>query len=212
MTTPTDPKPPETTSTSLIVRVKNHDEEAWRRLVDLYSRLVLYWCRSQNVPTQDRRDILQDVFRAAFASIDRFSKSKPGDTFRGWLRSVTRSRIADYYKQQARTGFVQTEQMLDTLAARLPAELEEKEESILVRRARRMVLTKCDEKTRQAVEMLMQGLTSTEVGRELGMKPVAVRAAKRRVKAMLKEFEGLFHLAGTPAENEKGDGDSFEET
>lgn len=198
MTSPNAPNQPGTTSTSLIVRVKQHDEAAWRRLVDLYSRLVLYWCRSQNVPTQDRRDILQDVFRTAFASIDTFSKSKPGSTFRGWLRTVTRSRIADYYKKQARLGFVQNEQMLDTLVARLPADLEEKEESILVRRAREMVLKKCDEKTHRAIELLLQGLTSTEAGHELGMKPGAVRAAKRRVKEMLKEFDGLINEDGDP--------------
>lgn len=194
--------------------MKQKDEAAWARLVELYSRLVLYWCRQADVPTQDRRDILQDVFRAAFASIDTFSKSEPGDSFRAWLRSVTRSRIMDYYRARKRIDVVPAEPLLETLAKQPESDAEEKEEDILTRQARRMILKKLDETTRLAIELLTQGLTSREVGEKLGMKPGTVRQAKRRVKQMLKEFEGLFHLAGTPAQNgEKNEtGDSFEET
>lgn len=196
---------PSSTSTSLILRVKQRDEAAWKRLVELYSRLVLYWCRQADVPSQDRRDILQDVFRAAFASIDTFSKTKKGDSFRGWLRSVTRTRIADYFRNNAKLPTTTKQELLETLEARPETIEEQKENDLLTRQAWKMVLKRTDEKTRKIVELLMDGLNSTEVGERLGMKPGTVRAAKRRVKAMLKEFDGLI-----PQENE--DGDSQDET
>jgi len=53
------------TSRSLLVRVRNDEEEAWIRLVDLYSPLVCYWCRQNGLAEQDLPDVAQEVFQAS---------------------------------------------------------------------------------------------------------------------------------------------------
>jgi DNA-directed RNA polymerase specialized sigma24 family protein len=52
------------TSSGLLQRVRENDQDGWRRLVRLYGQLVLYWCRRANVPRDDRADVFQEVFRA----------------------------------------------------------------------------------------------------------------------------------------------------
>jgi RNA polymerase sigma-70 factor (ECF subfamily) len=70
--------------------------------VVLYGPLVRHWCRRGGVATQDLDDVAQDVFVRAFASLDTFYHGRPSDTFRGWLRTITRHRIVDHYRRERR--------------------------------------------------------------------------------------------------------------
>jgi len=47
------------TSSSLLARVKSCDQEAWRRLVQLYSPLVDFWIRRTKLQPADARDVFQ---------------------------------------------------------------------------------------------------------------------------------------------------------
>jgi DNA-directed RNA polymerase specialized sigma24 family protein len=40
----------------------------------------------------DAEDVSQEVFVAAAAGLDTFRRDRPGDTFRGWLRGITRNK------------------------------------------------------------------------------------------------------------------------
>ncbi|MGO9110952.1 MAG: RNA polymerase sigma factor [Thermoguttaceae bacterium] len=84
------------TSSSLLDRVKANDQDAWRRLVKLYSPLVLFWCRRAGIPTDDRADVFQDVFRAVTRHIGNFQRERSG-SFRAWLRSIVSSKVADHF-------------------------------------------------------------------------------------------------------------------
>ena len=52
------------TSSSLLVRVKARDQEAWGRLVRLYGPLVAFWIRRAGLQDADARDVFQEVFAA----------------------------------------------------------------------------------------------------------------------------------------------------
>ena len=129
------------TSSSLLDRVKVRDEAAWRRLVSVYGQLVLYWCRCAGIRREDRVDVCQEVFRAVAANIDGFRHDQPGDTFRGWLRTITRNKVADHFRRQNRQpaapgGSVARERLLaipdgDASSA---AETGNQEKAILVNR------------------------------------------------------------------------------
>jgi RNA polymerase sigma-70 factor (ECF subfamily) len=53
---------------SLLERVREHDEQAWRRLVDLFSPLIYDWCRGQGLQAADAADVMQEVFRSVAAN------------------------------------------------------------------------------------------------------------------------------------------------
>src|SRR5262249_40962698 len=84
----TTPVHSQLTSLSLLERVRAHDPEAWHRLVGLFRPLVLSWCALARISPTDAEDITQEVFAAAAAALNHFHRDQPGDTFRGWLRSI----------------------------------------------------------------------------------------------------------------------------
>src|SRR5262245_52594149 len=78
------------TSLTLIERAKVRDEDAWQRLVRLYTPFLRHWCRRWGVDDSDFDDILQDVFRAVLTSLGEFRRDRQGDSFRAWLRGIAR--------------------------------------------------------------------------------------------------------------------------
>jgi RNA polymerase sigma-70 factor (ECF subfamily) len=89
------------TSLSLLERARSNDPDAWRRLVRLFAPLVSYWCRRAGLDEHDAADVAQEVFRSVAASLPRFRRDHPGDSFRGWLWGVTRNRLRDHYRKVA---------------------------------------------------------------------------------------------------------------
>ena len=86
-------------STSLLGRVKAGEGEAWRRLVELYAPLLYEWCRRRGLQAEDAADVAQEVFAAVARNIESFRRDRPGDSFRGWLWTITRSKIRDHFRR-----------------------------------------------------------------------------------------------------------------
>lgn len=84
----------------MLSQVKAGDSESWDRLVDLYGRLVYWWCRSKGVDEQGASDIGQEVFLSVYKHIANFERVQARDSFRGWLRKITNSKVADYYRER----------------------------------------------------------------------------------------------------------------
>ena len=90
------------TSQTLLERVRSNDQQAWQRLVQLYTPLVAYWCRCWGVRGHDADDVLQDVFGALASSVAGFQADRAGTTFRGWLRGITRNKLLEYLRRRGR--------------------------------------------------------------------------------------------------------------
>jgi RNA polymerase sigma factor (sigma-70 family) len=88
------------TSRSLLAEAKLADPAAWERLAKLYAPLVAFWCRRWGVADQDIVDVLQDVFSAVASHLSGFRKERAGDTFRGWLLTITRNKTRDYFRRR----------------------------------------------------------------------------------------------------------------
>lgn len=189
------------TSSSLLERVRARDEQAWQRLVQLYAPLVLYWCRLAGLPREDRADVAQEVFRAVARHIGKFHRDCPGDSFRGWLHTVTRSKLADFAERrhhcpEAPGGSTAQAALLAIPDARSAPSAEQSaigERALMVHGALEVIQAEFEERTWRAFwRTAVDGLTSQAVADELGMTAVAVRMAKSRVLARLRaELEGL---------------------
>src|SRR5262249_1911179 len=97
-----EPRSSHATSRSLLERVKAAGAAAWERLVALYAPLVFHWCRRWNLREPDIADILQDVFQAVVMHVGAFRKERDGDSFRGWLRRITQTKVLDHWRRVAR--------------------------------------------------------------------------------------------------------------
>jgi RNA polymerase sigma-70 factor (ECF subfamily) len=210
------PDPDDSTSLSLLERVSNADECAWDRLVKLYGPLAHHWCRRAGLPPDEAADVLQDVFSTVFQKIKTFRHDGPSSSFRAWLRAVTRSKVIDHFRKDARrprarggsTAWHNIEQipaMLDTSEGRslsesrssLEVEDAESERMLLFRRGLKLIQQHFTEPCWQAFwRTTVDERAAAEVGAELGMSAEAVRQAKRRVlRRFRREYADLLELS-----------------
>jgi len=166
-------------------------------MVELYTPLVQHWCARGGVRGADAEDVLQEVFQAAARGLSSFRREKAGDTFRGWLRGITRNLVLLHFRRagrqpRARGGsdaFVQLQEVAD--AAALPDEDPEPEISALYRRALELVRAEFEERTWNAFWLtVVESRAPDEIAVGLGVTPAAVRKAKSRVLRRLKEEVG----------------------
>jgi RNA polymerase sigma-70 factor (ECF subfamily) len=186
------------TSPSLLLRVQDNDQAAWTRLVNLYAPLVYHWCRRAQLNADDTADVFQETFRAVARAIGAFRRERAGDTFRGWLRTVTQSRIRDHFRRaQREPGAVGgTDAQLRLNAAPDPISLEhdETEQQIVhqvLHRTLESIRAEFEPRTWNAFwQVQIDGRTTGEVGAALGMTAAAVRKARLRVLARLRQELG----------------------
>lgn len=88
-------------SSSLIRRVKVRDPVAWQRLSSMFGPVVYGWGRQSGLQASDAADVMQEVFRSVSISIEAFERKNAGDSFRGWLWTITRNKIRDHFRLQA---------------------------------------------------------------------------------------------------------------
>ena len=188
----------QSTSVSLIARLQKHDEQAWHRFADVYGPLVYYWCRRAGLSAEDATDVAQEAFRSVAAGIGSFRKERPGDTFRGWLHTITQNKIRDHFRAGARraeaTGGTDAQQFLLQVPGDVAPDFDSGEAAALrslLDRALDLVRGDFSEQTWQAFSLaVFQGRDTAEVAAELGISPNAVRKAKARVLQRLREELG----------------------
>jgi RNA polymerase sigma-70 factor (ECF subfamily) len=185
------------TSLSLLERVRANDPTAWERLVALYRPLIEFWCSRGGVDRSDSEDVAQEVLAGAAAGIATFRRDRPGDTFRGWLRGITRNLVRTYFRRNqdrvhAEGGSDALAQMLeipDPLAG--PAEGEDTEVGRLYQRALEQVRCEFEERTWQAFWLtVVEGRSPAALAAELGTSEMNIRQAKSRVLRRLKQEVG----------------------
>jgi RNA polymerase sigma-70 factor (ECF subfamily) len=183
------------TSSSLLKRVQELDPEAWQRLARIYGPLVYRWARKAGLQDADASDVGQEVFQTVAVRIGSFQHGRPGDTFRGWLRIITRNKLGDYFRRRvdepaAQGGSTASRQLgsvPDLLCDDLPDADEWDTGTGLVHRALRIVRTDFEEKTWQAFwRAAVEGQRADNIAEDLGMTAKAVRQAKYRVLRRLR--------------------------
>ena len=71
---------------ALIARALEHDEDAWRMLVERYTSYVYTIAlRGFGIPAEDAREVVQDCFLKLFAGLSSYRGTGP---FRAWFRQI----------------------------------------------------------------------------------------------------------------------------
>jgi RNA polymerase sigma-70 factor (ECF subfamily) len=187
----------DSTSPSLLVRAQGNQPGAWEQLVELYAPLVYHWCRRGGLGPDDSADVFQEVFRAVAEHLGAFRRDRAGDTFRGWLRTITRNKVRDHYRRRqdqplalgGTDAQMHLQSLPDPLADEGPAEADLVAQQL--HKALESIRPGLEERTWRAFWLVqMEGRGTDEVGAELGMTPAAVRKAKFRVLRRLREELG----------------------
>jgi RNA polymerase sigma-70 factor (ECF subfamily) len=183
------------TSPTLLERVRGRDEAAWRNLLRLYAPLVDCWCGHWGVRGADVDDIRQEVFQAVAAGLDSFRRERSGDTFRGWLRVITRNKLIDYsrrrQKQPEAQGGTEAHRQFQQLAEQDLPEDSQEDLGRLYHRALELVRGEFEARTWEAFwRAAVEGQSPALIAADLGVTPAAVRKAKSRVLFRLRQEVG----------------------
>jgi RNA polymerase sigma-70 factor (ECF subfamily) len=185
------------TSLTLLQRAQDNDPKAWEQVVRVYTPLVYRWCARSGVRGADADDLVQEVFQAAWASRENFHRERPGDTFRGWLRGVTRNTVLMHFRRSGRhpqaSGGTEAQALLHLVTdpqADLPED-DPVEVQGLYQRAVELVRGEFEDRTWQMFWLtVIEERTPDDVAARFGVTSAAVRKAKSRILHRLKEEIG----------------------
>lgn len=188
-------RPQDSTSVSLIERLKLGDADSWQRLVFLYTPLVRWWCQRQGLHREDAKDVAQEVFRTTHQK----AAGLYAGGFRSWLWKTTANKIRDLRRRERgkahAAGGSDAQELLENLPADSSGDSvvpdKASELALLVRRAMELVQPEFEPRTWQAAwRVVVDQQRPKDVAVELGMSVGAVRTAKSRVLARLRQELG----------------------
>lgn len=199
------------TSSTLIRNAQAQNPDAWRDLVQLYSRRIYRWCRRAGLQPADSGNVVQEVLRSVARKIPDFRHDQTGHSFRGWLRRITTNKITDHFRQ---TGKQPVQPSGGTDAHRRLMELPSMdffEPSWATSQSNSQVPRLDAEKLRQVKERISQrdwkmfwrvvvdGQSAVDVGAEFEVTANTVRIVKMRVLRKLRDaFQAELSQSPTP--------------
>lgn len=81
---------------SLLSRLQNWDDQAsWKEFFDTYWRLIYSIALKSGLSETEAQDVVQETIISVAKDIHKFKRDPALGSFKGWLRNLTRWRIAD---------------------------------------------------------------------------------------------------------------------
>jgi RNA polymerase sigma factor (sigma-70 family) len=183
-----------TTRASLLLRLCNpRDHEAWVEFVSLYEPVIYRMLRRTGLQEADALEVTQDLFLAVNRNIERWEPGREHGSFRGWLRRVTRNLVVSWVRRRSRE--VATSPIdLDSL---LQTPVDGPDSDGFDRELRRAFFHQASKQVREEVrpqtweafwEVAVTGTSTADTASKLGMTVGAVRVAKCRIVARLRDL------------------------
>ncbi len=186
------------THPTLLSKVRQGDEDGWRRFYEFYEDFVYSAARGAGLSHEESQDIVQETMITVQNYIGDFVPGEGGAKFRTWLRKIVHSRIADEYRkkkrnpiEKAEVGHPASEESATSRTNRIPnlneVELDRfvdgKMEQAILAEARKAAKEKVRMEDYQAYDLFaIQQLSARAVAISLGISAVTVRVRAFRVR------------------------------
>ena len=171
-------------STTLLLGVRAHDQDSWRRLHKVFRPIVEDWFHKKwRIDADQAAELTQNVFSRVTVAVMRFDRAKNG-TFRGWLWTIAHNEAMDYFRRRERQprteGGTENLQLLANVPDEVPNQSREDDDATL--RALLDVLEGAfSARDVKIIEMtVLQNRSNVDVADELGMTGNALGQAKLR--------------------------------
>lgn len=184
---------PSTTSLTLLAKVRAGDDDAWQRLFDIYSPLVMGRLRHRGLGEEDAEEVVQSVFTKVARSIGQFRRDRAADSFLKWLQTITTNQLLDFHKHRSRrisaTGGSTAQAVISETPDPFPDDdwaTDSSARQTVLKRALEVMRAEFEERTWRAFWLyVIEGKETDQVCAELDMKPGAARQARSKVRKRL---------------------------
>jgi len=178
---------------SLLSRLQDReDNESWKEFFDTYWRLIYSVARRAGLTEMEAQEVVQETVISVAKDIEKFKRDRRLGSFKGWLRNITRWRIADQLRKSA--GLVDdsngatVEEPPEMPDESLEARWEEEWQSNLLQAAMERVKLRVREEHYQMFELqVVREWPASKVAETLGVSAARVYLAKHRVSALIKK-------------------------
>lgn len=183
-----------TISSVTLTGMRSSNDITWCRVLARFSPRVSVWLARGGVAKSDIPDLVQDVWRSVLISLRQFHREEPSDSFGGWLRTITRRRMADYFENRT-TQNQAFQSIYETLQCTRVASNEAYESAAMSLRKRRLnhaleqVREQVEPGTWRAFELhVLEEKSVAEVVRTLDIPEHTVYTSKSRVLRRLRNI------------------------
>jgi len=187
-----DPIP---TRYSLLSRLQNwDDQESWKDFFDTYWRLIYSVAIKSGLTETEAQDVVQETIISVAKDVNKFKRDRSLGSFKGWLRNLTRWRIADALRKRTRRDDHATSQEEFVPVENIPAPSdneaiwEEEWQANLLEAAIDRVKHRVKEEHYQMFDLyVLKHWPVTRVAKTLGVNIGQVYLAKHRVASLIKK-------------------------
>jgi RNA polymerase sigma-70 factor (ECF subfamily) len=193
MDLPTDQAIP--TRYSLLNRLQDwQDNVSWQDFFNTYWRLIYSVALRAGLTETEAQEVVQETLICVAKNIHRFKRDKSLGSFKGWLRNITRWRIADQLRKRTRRpsdGIAapsDQNEMPATVEADCEAAWEVEWKAHLLQRAIERIKHRAREEHFQIFDLYaLRQWPVKKITQTLGVSAPRVYLAKHRVAAMIKK-------------------------
>jgi RNA polymerase sigma-70 factor (ECF subfamily) len=186
---------------SLLSRLQNRDDQdSWKDFFDIYWRLIYSIALKSGLTEAEAQDAVQETIICVAKDIEKFKRDRSLGSFKGWLRNLTRWRIADQLRKRepvalaenappaASAGPPELADIPDRADDGLEKIWEEEWQSNLMAAAAERVKRRVREEHYQMFDLnVMRQWPASKVAGVLGVNIAQVYLAKHRMLALIRK-------------------------
>lgn len=180
---------------SLLSRLQNRDDQdSWKDFFDIYWRLIYSIALKSGLTEAEAQDAVQETIICVAKDIEKFRRDQSLGSFKGWLRNLTRWRIADQLRKREPAVLVENahlqglSELPDPADAVLEKIWEEEWQSNLMSAAAERVKRRVKEEHYQIFDLnVVRQWPANKVARTLGVNIARVYLAKHRMLALIRK-------------------------
>jgi RNA polymerase sigma-70 factor (ECF subfamily) len=204
------------TRRSLLSRLKESDaQESWRQFFDTYWRLIYTTALNAGLTDWEAQEVVQETILTVSRKIKSFRYDPVVGSFKGWLLTIVRWRIADQFRKRQHEippressgrrgtetqGTATAERIADPGGIDLDAIWEEEWQRTLFTAALARVKSQANARHYQMFDLhALKEWPVQKVAQTLGVSAGQVRLAKHRITALMRQ-----EVARLEKEEEKG--------
>jgi RNA polymerase sigma-70 factor (ECF subfamily) len=183
---------------SLLSRMQDRDDQdSWKDFFDTYWRLIYSFAIKSGLTDAEAQDVVQETVISVSRDIQKFKRDRTLGTFKGWLRNLTRWRIADQLRKRDRSILAGNglsapslgpDEITGPVNAELEAIWEEDWQSNLLEAAMERIKPRVKEEHYQIFDLnVVRQWPAGKVAQALGVNIGMVYLAKHRIMALIKK-------------------------